>query len=63
MLDMLLRDFDNEVRRYGLVMNDQSNPVARLRIVANTPEGVAFLTARAERLLGDGFDVVGVLEP
>lgn len=63
MLDRLLRDFDDEVRRYGLVMADSSNPVARLNIVANTPESVAFLSARAERILGDGFDVVGVLQP
>lgn len=62
-LDMMLSQFDDEVRRYGLVIDDPSNPVARLRIVANTPEAVEFMTARARGVLGDGYDVVGVLEP
>lgn len=62
-LDRLRRDFDDEIRRYGLVMADPSTPVARLRIIANTPESVAFLTERAESLPGDHFDIVGVLVP
>ncbi len=63
MQDILLRDFDDEVRRYGAVMDDAGNPVGRLRIIANTPETVEFMVARARQILGPNFDVVGVLEP
>ena len=58
-----LREFDGEIRRYGAVMADGTNPVGRLRIIANTPESLAFLTARARAILGPEIDLVGVLQP
>lgn len=59
----VLAEFDSEVWRYGRVIDDPGNPVGRLRLIANTPESLAFLTARARSILGDGVDVVGVLQP
>jgi len=44
------------------VLDDLDNPVARLRIIAHTPETVELLTERARRIRGPGHDVVGVLE-
>ena len=55
--------FDHEIERYGRVMQDSANPVGRLRIIANTPESLAFLTARARAILGPDVDLVGVLQP
>lgn len=59
----VLAEFDSEIWRYGHVIDDPANPVGRLRIIANTPESLAFLTERARSVLGDGFDIVGVLQP
>lgn len=58
--EWLLRDFDDEIRRYRAVIEDGGNPVDRLRLVVSTPAAAEFLGDRARALLGPdaGFSVV-----
>lgn len=56
-LERLLRGFDEEMSRYGDVIRDQANPVARLRLVVNTEAAARFLGARAQRFLGADIDL------
>lgn len=55
--DVLLRDFDDEMERYGAVLSDPSNPVTRLRIITSTRAAADYLGARARRMLGPGIDL------
>jgi hypothetical protein len=57
LLDKLLRDFDQEMARYGAVIRDGANPVARLRIVTNTADAAKFLGNRARLILGASIDL------
>ena len=51
--EMLMKEFDREMRRYGVALADPSTPVGRLRIVTNTPEAAQYLGDRARTLLPD----------
>lgn len=57
LLDTLLRHFDQEIARYGAVIRDGANPVARLRIITNTADAARFLGKRARQILGAGIDL------
>jgi len=49
--EKLMRRFDEEMRRYGVALNDPATPVGRLRLVTNTPEAAQYLGDRARTLL------------
>jgi hypothetical protein len=61
--DFLLRDFDDEMIRYGAAIRDGSNPVARLNIITNTETAAEFLGVRARSLLGPDIDIVVTVIP
>jgi len=63
MRDRLMREFDEEMRRYGAVLNDPGNPVDRLRLFTDQPAAAAFLRQRASGILGPGVHVDVVLVP
>ena len=47
-----MREFDDEMRRYGAVIQSSGNPVNKLVVVTNTPEAQAYLTQRLQNTLG-----------
>jgi hypothetical protein len=49
--EMLMRNFDTEMHRYGLALADPATPVGRLRIVTNTDAAAQYLGERARTLL------------
>jgi hypothetical protein len=57
MVDRLLRGFDREIQRYGVLVNSPENPVRRLRIITSTPAAADFLGARARKILGPDIDL------
>ncbi len=59
--EFVYRQFDDEMRRYKLVLEDSSNPVARLRIVTNSEAAARFLAERARGILGPDADLVVVV--
>ena len=61
--EFLLREFDGEMPRYGAVIRDPANPVARLRIITNTDKAAEFLSSRARTLLGPDIDIEVVVIP
>lgn len=63
LLDKLLEDFDREMRRYGAIVRDHGNPVARLRLVASTERAGQFLGERARRILGSDIDIEVQVRP
>lgn len=52
-LDVLLSDFDREMRRYGNVVRHEDNPVGRIRLITNTDAAATFLGDRARRVVGE----------
>ncbi|RAX19366.1 hypothetical protein DRB06_13500 [Actinomyces sp. Z5] len=52
--EKLMRQFDDEIRRYGEVIQSQCNPVDRLVVVTNTRKAQEYLTQRIQAILGDG---------
>lgn len=62
LVDEAMEDFDSEMRRYKAVIEDESNPIARLRLYANTPKATEFLEARARTILGENIDLHVVIE-
>ncbi|MGQ5226617.1 DUF6531 domain-containing protein [Streptomyces sp. yara] len=40
--DKIIKDLDEEFRRYGAVVNDPNNPAVGLRVVTNHPDAVPF---------------------
>lgn len=62
LVDKEMARFDDEMRRYRDVIDDATNPVARLRIYTSTPEAAEFLEARARSILGAGFELQVVVE-
>lgn len=57
LLDTLLTRFDEEIRRYGALIKDPSNPISRLRIFTNTAAAASFLGSRTRAILGPNIDV------
>lgn len=59
MLDILLEDFDDEMRHYGDLARDTGNPITRIRLVVSSEKTGAFLGERARRPISDGveFDI------
>jgi len=49
-----MRQFDDEIRRYGEVIQSQCNPVDRLVVVTKTRKAQECLTQRIQVILGDG---------
>jgi hypothetical protein len=45
-LGSLWKGFDDEIRRYGLAINDPSEPVHYLRVVTSTEQAQIHLTER-----------------
>lgn len=62
-VDAVMKQFDGEMTRYAEVINDDQNPVARLRLYTSTPEAAAFLTERARAIVGPDIDLQVVLTP
>lgn len=52
-LDVLLSDFDREMRRYGNVVRHDDNPIGCIRLITNTDAAAAFLGERSRRVVGD----------
>jgi hypothetical protein len=52
-LDVLLSDFDREMRRYGNVVRHEDNPVGCIRLITNTDAAAIFLGDRARRVVGE----------
>lgn len=55
--------FEGQIRQYGEVLADGSNPVARLRLVTNEQAVADFLGPRARALLGPDIDFQIVVRP
>jgi hypothetical protein len=51
------------MRRYASVVRNDANPVARIRIVTNTPAAAEFLASRAARVVGEGLDLDVQIRP
>ena len=62
LVDEAMRGFDREMRRYKAVIEDESNPVARLRLYTDSPKAAEFLEARARAILGENIDLHVVIE-
>jgi hypothetical protein len=63
LLERALQEFDDEMRRYASVVRHDANPVARIRIVTNTPAAAEFLASRAARVVGEGLDLDVQIRP
>jgi uncharacterized protein YukE len=59
---IIMDKFDNEMMRYGAVITDESNPVARLRLSVTDQASADFLEARARGILGPDIDLQIVIE-
>ena len=60
--ELLMKNFDDEMRRYGVALADPATPVGRLRIVTSTDAAAQYLGDRARGLL-PGADVQVVVIP
>lgn len=63
MLDILLEEFDDEMRRYATVVLDGGNPVNLLRVHTPTEAAARFLEPRIRRLVGPDVPVDVVVTP
>jgi len=61
--NVMMRVFDLEMRRYGVIAQDPTNPIGRIRIITNTQRAADYLGARARVILGDGVDLDVVVKP
>jgi len=59
----LLKDFDDEMARYGAIIRDGSNPVTQLNIITNTQKAADFLGDRARAILGPDIDIKVTVQP
>ena len=60
--EMLMKDFDRELRRYAVALADPKTPVERLRIVTNTKDAAVYLQERAAGLLPPETDLQVVVQ-
>lgn len=62
-VEKVMAKFDDEIERYVAVIEDQSNPIARVRIPTSTEDAVTFLQNRVDSIVGDGVDIEVYYQP
>ena len=62
-VEKVMAKFDDEIERYVAVIQDESNPIARVRIPTSTEDAVTFLQNRVDSIVGAGVDIEVYYQP